>query len=592
MLYTTPESLAEKQPFAEETGNYCLSFDGRIDNRDELKKQLQLSGASLKTDTDAELVLRAYQYWGEDCARRLLGDFAFAVWDHQRQQLFCARDILPVKPFYYYLDKNVFVFASELQALFSCAVVPRKPNEAMVGEFLAGAITHQEQTLYQDIFRLPAANYLVVRRDHVQKTRYWDIESTKQIRYRTDRDYADHFFELFKAAVQCRLRSHTPVGAYLSGGLDSSSVVGMVQFLVTREKIADPKLRTFSLIFPGLPADENAYIREVIHMWGLNAETQIPPTPDPSEYVGEVNRYQDFPYYPNGSMSNCLRASAQAKGIRVLLTGLGGDDWLSGSSYHLADMLRQLRFTSFVRQARFDSQTLSFNPSTHRMIRFGIWPTLPIFVRRAIRRMRHRGKPPVWIDAKFARRINLQSRTHQEIMRHPFSSFAQADLYRSAFSGFGSHFAEVEERAASWFGIEQRHPFHDRHIIEFALALPENQRWRGNEPKFILRNAMRDLLPESVRQRQTKAEFSHVFAEVLRQKHCNDSFASSAISTMEWVDGKELRRLYLETIHRYESGDEGYSAHVWTLWLAYGIDLWLRAVFLEGGDRFAARRPA
>ncbi len=161
MLRTTPESLGERQPLTDETGEFAITFDGRIDNRDELLAGLRAAGARLEAGTDAELVLRAYQAWGEDSPRRLLGDFAFVIWDKRQRRLFCARDQLGVKPFYYQRDERTFRCGSELHQLLQDPAVKREPNEGMVGEYLATVVTTLEETLYRGVFRLPPGHLLV-----------------------------------------------------------------------------------------------------------------------------------------------------------------------------------------------------------------------------------------------------------------------------------------------------------------------------------------------------------------------------------------------------------------------------------------------
>jgi asparagine synthase (glutamine-hydrolysing) len=335
------------------------------------------------------------------------------------------------------------------------------------------------------------------------------------------------------------------------------------------------------MLFPGLPCDESAYIQDVVRMWGIKSNAVCPKESDASGYAAQVHRYQDFPNYPNGSISDPVKALAHAKGFRVLLTGLGGDDWLMGSFYHYADLLRRLRLLALIRQARFDSHLSTMIVPLSSVLQYGVKPILPRTVRRALRWMLRRDGFPRWMDPAFARRIHLAERIRQEAVRRPFSSFAQEDLYRSAFSGFGAHFSEVEERSASWFGLEQRHPLHDRRIIEFALALPEEQRWRRDQSKFVLRQAMQDLLPETIRQRLTKADFSHVFAEALQAQGGERLFDALTIASMGWVNGERVREMYRELLQHYAKGDTRYTRYVWPLWLAYGIELWFNTVFLK-----------
>ena len=586
MLRTTPESLLEQQPLLHETGDLCLVLDGRVDNRDELKAALEARGVRLRTDTDAEIVLRAYECWGEDCPKRIVGDFAFAIWDGRKRQLFCARDCLGIKPFYYYTDGRTFLCGSELRQLFEDPTVRRRPNEGMIGEYLASAITDKEETLYRDIFRLPPAHFLILRPGYLRKERYWDIDPTRAIQYRTDAEYAEHFLEIFTEAVRCRLRSYGPVGTELSGGVDSSSIAGVLQSLYREGGLTNSGFETFSLVFPGMPCDESVYIQDVVRMWDITSNTVGPSGPEPFCYVEEVRRYQDFPEYPNGVMSYPLMALAREKGFRVILTGSGGDDWLTGSFYHYADFLRQLKFVSLIRQIHSDRQ-FSFDAGIPAIIfpalpllRVGLFPLVPGAARHAIKRALGRDGRPPWVDALFARRIQLSERLNADA-RHQFPSFAQQDIYSGLVSGWLSQGNELGNRSEAWFGVERRHPFLDRRVVEFALALPEEQRWRRDQPKFVLRQALRGLLPESIRRRHTKADFSHVFAEALQALGGERLFDSLAVAAMGWVDGGQIRGMYRQMAQRYAQADPTYISYIWKLWMIFGIELWFNTVFLN-----------
>jgi asparagine synthase (glutamine-hydrolysing) len=192
---------------------------------------LESKGWGLRDQTDAEIVLRAYQCWGEDCAARIIGDFAFVIWDRQNQQLLCARDAAGLKPFYYYSDRQRFLFASELHQILEDHGVARKPNEGMIAEYLAASPSNLRETLYQNIFQLPRAHRLIVKSANLHIASYWTAGDAHQIRYKNDQDYAEDFLGIFQEAVKCRLRSHRMVAAELSGGLDSSSIVSVAQQL-------------------------------------------------------------------------------------------------------------------------------------------------------------------------------------------------------------------------------------------------------------------------------------------------------------------------------------------------------------------------
>ena len=589
MLATTPESRDESQPLLDESGSLCLVLDGRVDNRAELRAALESHGVVLRNETDAEYVLKAYECWGESSVERIIGDFALAIWDRRRRRLFCARDPLGIRPFYYYIGDRVFVFGSELRQILLSADVARKPNEGMIAEYLAGAMNSSEETLYLGVLRLPPAHYLTVEAGKVQTRRYFDIDPRKEIRYRDDREYAGHFLEILTEAVSCRLRSPAPVGIALSGGLDSSSVAAIAKNL--------PGLgsEAFSMVFPGRSCDESSYIAQVLEKTGITGYRCLPSDMPASYYRDQARRYGDFPDYPNGAMAHALTRAARDKGFRVLLTGLGGDEWLMGSFYRYADLLRSFRFVEFLRKVRDNAQLSGPRFSWATVLRFGLWPLVPNRVQKSLEGALQRNRTPDWIDPAFARRAGLAGRLRQRPAAPVMRTFAQQDLHDVLNSGWRIHALEMENRAASSAGIEHRHPFSDRRILEFALALPEEQRWRSDQTKFILRESMRSLLPEPVRLRQTKAEFSPVFTSAFENGGGERLFDSLAISSPGWVDAERVRAKYREMVALQQGGDPAYTQHTCPLWMIYGINVWYETVFESSSSPAlmdaAAREP-
>src|SRR3989441_8528576 len=242
-----------------------LTADARIDNRAELLAAL---GRGVEA-TDAELILGAYQRWGERAPEHLLGDFAFAIWDGRREVLFCARDHFGVKPFYYHhAPGRLFAFGSEIKALLALAEVPRRLNETRVADYLVPLLEDKEITFYEEIVRLPPAHRMTVSRDGMRIEQSWALDPTREIRLKSDAEYAAAFREIFTEAVRCRLRSAFPVGSMLSGGLDSSSIVCVARKLLAED--GGGKLHTFSAIFPDVPeCDEREYIEAVLGGHGV-----------------------------------------------------------------------------------------------------------------------------------------------------------------------------------------------------------------------------------------------------------------------------------------------------------------------------------
>lgn len=583
MLHTTPESLAEQQPLSDESGVLCLTLDGRVDNREELRAALERASARLRDETDAELVLRAYELWGEECPKKIIGDFVFAIWDGRKRQLFCARDPIGLKSLYYYTDSRVFICGSELRQLFESAAVPKQPNEIVIGEYLALCPSFTEETLFRHIKRLLPAHGLVIREGHIRTWRYWEPDPSHIIRHKTDTEYAEHFLALFKEAVRCRMRVIGPIGFELSGGLDSSSVVSLAQAMRCAGEVPSINQEIFSLVFPGQACDESDYIRAVADRWGIKPQLFAPDHLQLSWYSKELARYSDFPQYPNGVAFYGYLMQARNQGVRVVFAGDGGDEWLTGSFYHYADYLRRMQWLKLYQQLRADRQ---FNKGEKvpavifpdlALLRVGVTPLLPRVVRRLLK-LRRRMRPcNEWINRDFARRIKLADNIHQMPAPRRFPSFAQEDIARNLSSGWMLHGNDLGIHIESMFQIERRLPFFDRRLIEFALALPEEQRWRERETKFVLRKAMRGLLPEVVRQRTSKADFSYLFAETvpaLAQR--KDVFGELQIAKAGWVDATASHKMFRRMINLYVQNDPKYMSCIWPLWMILGIELWYR----------------
>jgi asparagine synthase (glutamine-hydrolysing) len=577
MLKTTPESLYETQPLLNESGNLCLTMDGRIDNRKDMIALLDSSGVRLRDETDAELVLRAYELLGPQCPAWLLGDFCFAIWDNAQHRLFCARDVSGNKPFVYHWNGRRLLFSSELHALFEDSGTPREPNEGMIAEYLAARITHPEETLYKDILRLPPAHCMIVKMDQATKRRYWDVGSVKEIRYQSDDEYAEHFTEVLKESVACRLRSNHTVGAYLSGGLDSSAIVSTIGLIRGKQEIGNQDFETFSLVYPGLSCDESGYIRAVVERWNIRANCMKPQEPCLDLLRQQTSFYKDICDYPNGTQADPVRALARQKGIRVLLTGDWGDERLGGSLYYLADFVRHGKPFALCREMRKQGIFLVSKHGLSTVAHYVLAPLLPELLRKAIRSARQGltlGQRQLeWFEDSFAQRTKIHERLRDGLNSGRSIRSSKTWLRMQLEDGGQVHGTEMEDRSCARFGIEQRHPFTDRRMIEFSFGLPENQRLRTNQ-KFVLRHAMRGVLPESVRQRQDKAEFSETLFRAVRRTTASVGHKPWS-ERLGWIDGNRLRALRREMEQLHALGDPAYIRGVWPLWMVCAIDLWL-----------------
>jgi len=577
MFHTTPESLHERQPLTDDEFLLCLTFDGRIDNREELKRSLSSTDFRLRTDTDAEIVLQAYRCWAEGCAQKLIGDFAFAIWDGRRRQLYCVRDCLYMKPFYYYSNEHTFLFASEIRQLLENSEVRRQPNEGMIGEMLTGTVWNREETLWNGISRLPSAHYLIVNHDGIRRVRYWDIDPGYSIRYQSDQEYRDHFLDVVSESVRCRMRSYGPVGAHLSGGLDSSSVVGITQQLIRQNKMKGDGFRTFSWVFDGLECDESDYIREVIKHWSLDSHTWSPQISDISFYRQRARETLDFPDYPNASMIHAYHALIRELGYRVVLTGEGGDEWFAGGLDDALEVFLDSGLSSSTLETLREGSLKRVAGLFNSVGKYYLKPWLPQVLLTAIRN-NHPPKVPSWIDKEFAKRINLRDRMNTHSTDGPFARARTADADRAVLYGtvnahWAAHAFEIMDREDARVGVEARNPFMDRRIVELMFAFPHRQRQRGKVAKTILREAMNGSLPERVRNRLGKADFMHFFVDALRL--VGQDFERSSSLMQGWLQTSEVKRMHRELLDCYTPNSTNQPVDGWRVWMIYALGLWL-----------------
>ena len=545
MLRTTPESLDERQPLANEDATVVLVLDGRVDNFADLRRELILRGAVLRDRSDAELVLRAYEIWGEGCPDRVIGEYAFFVWDGRRRQLFAARDPAGTRHFYYHSRNRWFAFASEIKALLALGMIEPRLNEQRLIETLVVEFDREDEvgTCYAGIERLPAGHAMRVTEQGVRTWRYWDPSRLSETRYASMDDCAEAFLEQLRLAVSCRLRSCGRIGAALSGGLDSSSIVG----LIVREhaKTIGLPLPAFTLVHEDHErCPEWQSVRRLEQEGGVEA-TYIRPSAASAVWRPFLDRIAelDEPFaLPNGYTDFLVCEAARARGCRVLLDGMAGDllfHWIDESLAF--DRATIVQLPSILRAAiRHDIPARLVWGSLRR----GAGLAVP-----ALRDIYRRSRAPYLPqDARLLhRRLALQLVES----RRPVQTRRQSDLAEHArlfMSGLLSYAHEGLGQIALASGIEPRSPFSDRRLIEFGIRMPREAKLCKGWYKLLLRKAMAGILPESVRWRRDVtmhpgAEFRNRFiAEVARgAPGCWDPSAIER-TMAKWVDPVSLRR--------------------------------------------------
>jgi asparagine synthase (glutamine-hydrolysing) len=590
MLWTTPESLLETLPL--EKDNLVITADARIDNRDELISQLQLNHLSPEKITDSDLILAAYQKWGEKCPEKLLGDFAFAIWDKREQILFCARDPMGVKPFYYYSSGNIFIFASEIKALFTSPDVPCYLNEPMVADYLAKILFNgrKEDSFYQNIVELYGAESLIASPSKIQVQSYWSPDLDYELNLSSDEEYVEAFREIFIKAVHCRLRSAFPVGSALSGGLDSSSISCVANQIFSSETRGE--LQTFSAVFPSLSTDypkidERPYINTVSTKPGIKANFIYADRISPFVDLDRVFWHGEEPSpAPNLYMDWSVFKEAQQQGVRVLLTGSDGDTTVTYGVQHLAELAATFRWWKLIKEGSAFAKVRGGSPR-HTIWKFGIEPVMPQSIYQTYRKLR--GRRPIEtglnieqstiLNPAFAKQMKVAERFEQDtfppVWGNKIKHVSRQEHWIGLHSGSVKYALQWLDKTAGAFSLEARHPFCDRRLIEFCLALPSGQKLYRGWSRSILRRAMEGILPSEIQWRNDKGDLSSNFKLRLLQderKTLEQSILGEPEIIEKYVDIAKLQAAY----HRYSANPIACDGESVDIFVAVNLSLWLK----------------
>jgi len=531
-----------RQPMRDLAGNLTITFNGEIYNFIELRQELG-SRFPFRSESDTEVLLAAYQVWGTDCLRHLNGMFAFAIWDQRTESLFAARDRFGEKPFYYFHDRDTFLFASEIKALLASRLIDAKANSSAIYRYLAYRETDAtEGTLFEGVASLLPATALVYSpaRNSVRTWRYWDLDPNLRTNLPTDQHYANHFLELLKDSIKIRMRSDVALGSSLSGGTDSSSIVGLVS-----EQTNGSKQRTFSARFDDPEVDEGEYIQSVLECFPVEGYSVAP---DPSRFVDEMENlawHQEHPFSSASVYAQwCVMRLAQETGTTVVLDGQGADESLGGYA-------------------------VSYGPHFIDLLRGGQWQTL---LRGVVERARNSGLEGIGVLAlsMLPRRIQEQlervrqaSGIRPEFARNwmsppshapsAYRSSLQDELYQQLRCSMLPKLLRFSDRNSMAFSREVRLPFLDHRLVEFLFSIPEEQKIKGSYNKIVLRRAMQGIVPDRILRRTDKKGFetpaSRWLAGPLRS-WAEGLLFSQEFLNRDWIDATGARRIWRQFLSR------------------------------------------
>jgi asparagine synthase (glutamine-hydrolysing) len=479
------------QPFSREDLKLTIVFNGEIYNFLELKEILIKNGYSFTTKSDTEVLLCAYHFWGEDCLNYFNGMWAFSIIDRRKNIIFCARDRFGVKPFYYSFINNEFAFCSEIKQLFQIGV-KREINEDVIRDYLEhGLVDHTYQTFYNKVYQLRGGYKIEISLEDKEislKPERWYTKLDDLSESVLDNSSAEEIFlENFKNSISLRFRSDVPVGACLSGGLDSSAIVSLSASLFKNKEI-----KTFNATFKEKQFDESHYADMVGQIYpNVNIKKVTLDYDNILQKLNEVLYHQDEPFMTFSLLSQWeVMRKAKSERVVVLLDGQGGDEILAGYrkyyAFYLKELFKSKKLFLFCKEVMYLLKNRDFS----FFDKFGIFRYLNI------------GNSNKALSAKT---LNLNCD-----FKFGFSNIkdikecSKADIFYYSYPAL----LRYEDRNSMAFSLEARVPFMDFQLVEFMLSLPSKYKIRNGYTKWILRETMKGILPEKIRTRISKLGFS------------------------------------------------------------------------------------
>lgn len=476
-------SIAGHQPMSAEDDRFWVTYNGEIYNYLEIKNELENLGYTFKTQTDTEVLLKSYLHWGKESLHKFNGMFAFVIWDDKEKKAFVARDRFGVKPLYYYKQGDKIAFASEIKQFKNISDWVSKINQEAADDYLnLGFCDHERETLYKNVFQILPGEYAIIDKE-IAISRWYNLRDYATDLEISDQDAIEQFKFLFEDAIQLRLRSDVPVGACLSGGIDSTSIVSMIH----NTQKTKQNIYTFSSVFPGCDVDESIYIDELASKKNLTSYKNYPTAEEFLEKLDQVLYHQDLPFLGTSIFAQWKTfEQANQHNITVLLDGQGADESLLGYPGMLNgiifDYLKSFQLTNLM--SFFKWQFLQNKQSVKNTVLLALQQRHPSCYQFLLRLKNHN--------------INFKEdsvRTITEMSFYHFTNNLQSLL-------------RYEDRNSMAFSRESRLPFLDYRLVEFIVSLPVRQKFRNTTTKWILRESMKDMNLDSILNRKDKIGFA------------------------------------------------------------------------------------
>jgi len=553
------------QPIHNEDKTIWITYNGEIYNFQELRKTLE-GKHNFYTNSDTEVIVHSYEEWGENCVKRFNGMWAFGIWDSNKKQLFLSRDRFGIKPLYYYWDGKKLIFASEIKAILQDATITRIPNDKVIYEYLVHRQhDHAEETFFEGIKRLLPAHSAIIKRNKIITKKYWELKMNNHLNSasKEDEEFAREFFRLFESSIRLRLISEVPVGTCLSGGLDSSSIVVVINSLlglgIKEAKLLGRVQKTFSAVYSNKEIDERKYIEEIVKATQIEKNYVFP---DEKAFWKDLRRlvyYQDEPFLGSSVFAQWCVMKLASKKVKVVLDGQGGDELLAGYfpqyyQTHLSDLWKEKKFFQL-----FKELLCSLNETFPFLKRFLLLKTKEVARTRALGKM---------LSSKFLSEFSeaTKSRSKRSLLEESYLDITNRTI---------PALLRYEDRNSMAFSIESRVPFLDYRLVEYVFCLPVSQRLKNGWTKYILRNAMKGKLPEKIRKRRRKIGFETPQTKWMRllNSEIRRVFASEKFRQRKYFDPDEVFKKFEEFCNGIH---EEYADIYWRI---LNLEIWLEVFF-------------
>lgn len=561
-------SPAGRQPMANDNESLWLVFNGEIYNYLELRRTLEAEGFVFRSQTDTEVILHAYACWGEACVTRMRGMWAFVIWDEQKKRLFCSRDRLGIKPFYYFCGSRLFSFASEIKAFAPLEEIPFEADSRVIYRLIVHGISDcDESTSFESIRQLRPAHCLSVGLDGATRNwQYWAPQPAENSNVADDGEYATEFRTRLTESIHEHLQSDVPVGACLSGGLDSCAIVS----IIASEQ--SPQLPTFTVEYSSKDYNEGPFVSAMRSAFPrLQMHSSTPDGRDALDVLQQVVWHYDEPVWAPTTYSWWkVMQLVQQQGIKVIVNGQGADELLAGYPRYDITYLRQLEGRGSLLKLWSEAKAVSSRSgtSTYRLLREVVTPFVPRSLRNA---KRATGQKTHVDDSMFSPEFRQSVSDDVKPKRAVFWNL-QEHLLSDLSATRLPTLLHAEDRFSMAFSIESRVPFLDHRLVEFAISLPVSQKLTGSTTKVVLRRAMQGMLPHKILNRKDKKGYPTLAGEWLKSQaaeSARDLLGSRSFQDRGIFDPKRvMQRLNkLDGAHRQDA-EEIYR------WL--GMELWFR----------------